>query len=104
MAIYVGNKIGTSKERGILDLYAGNTQGTAYAGFSGSQYSLQPGNGTRGGAVVVGGYEADQDDNIQSGKHSGKYAYEYQGRGVGHNDMEVFDRAVEKPMPPVYYG
>lgn len=101
---YQGNNIGTSKLKGILDLYVGNVAGSPYAGQGGSRYSLQPGNGALGGANIVGGYVNDVDDGIYNGNHSGKFYYEYQGRTWGHNDMEVFTRIGEKPEPPVYFG
>lgn len=104
MALYQGHSIGASKAKGILDVYTKNVDGSPYAGFAGSAYSLQTGNGSIGGANIVGGYEDDVNDGITSGRHSGKFAYEYQGRTSGHMDMEVFSRAVEKPNPPVFFG
>lgn len=109
MAVYQGQNIGTSKTKGILDLYTGNTKQSAYAGFSGSAYSLQPGNGTLGGATIVGGYEHDVDDGIQVGNHSGKFRYEYWGDPTaGHNQIEVLNRAegrvIEKPDGGLFYG
>lgn len=101
---YQGNNIGTSKLKGILDLYTGNVAGSPYAGQGGSRYSLQPGNGALGGANIVGGYVDDLDDGIVTGAHSGKFNYQYQGWNLGHHEMELFTRAVEKPHPPVYYG
>lgn len=104
---YQGNNIGTSKLRGILDLYVGNVEGSPYAGQGGSRYSLQPGNGALGGANIVGGYVDDLDDGIRVGNHSGRFNYQYQGWNLGHNQMEAFTesgRVVEKPYPPFYYG
>ena len=101
---YQGSNIGTSKLRGLLDLYVGNVEGTPYAGQGGSRYSLQTGNGALGGVNIVGGYVDDLNDGIVTGKHSGRFYYEYQGRTWGHNNMEVFVRATEKPNPPIFFG
>ena len=67
MAHYIGNKIGVSKDVGILDLYSVNVNGKAdgaYVGFPGSQYSLQEGNQELGGDHVVGGFETDPTDGL----------------------------------------
>jgi len=107
MAYNVGNKIGVSKTTGILDLYTKNVDGTAYAGFPGSALSLQDGNQTLGGAQIVGGFEDDAQDNIKTGKHSGKYGVQYVGeKSNGHNEFDVFAKKQigEKPDPAIFYG
>ena len=102
---YQGSNIGTSKLRGLLDLYVGNVEGTPYAGQGGSRYSLQTGDGALGGVNIVGGYVDDLNDGIVTGKHSGRFYYEYQGRTKGHNNMEVFTRITEKTTnPPRFFG
>ena len=107
MAYNVGNKIGVSKQTGILDLYTKNVEGTAYAGFQGSALSLQDGNQTLGGAEIVGGFQDDTKDNIQTGKHSGEYGLKYVGeKSNGHNEFDIFvnKQIGEKPDPAVFYG
>lgn len=100
---YQGSNIGTSKLRGLLDLYVGNVEGTPSA-LSCVRCSLQTGNGALGGVNIVGGYIDDLNDGIVTGKHSGRFYYEYQGRTWGHNNMEVFMRVTEKPNPPIFFG
>jgi len=107
MSYKVGNKIGVSKDTGILDLYTKNVENTAYAGFAGSQYSLQNGNQTLGGAEIVGGFVDDANDGVNTGKHSGTYGMKYVGESSnGHNAFDIFVKKQigEKPDPAKFYG
>ena len=110
MAHNIGNKIGVSKEVGILDLYTVNVDNKAdgaYAAFPGSQYSLQDGNAGMGGAHVVGGFKTDASENLQGKKGSGTYGVKYVGEpSNGHNAFDVFanKQIGEKPEPAKFYG
>jgi len=119
MAHYIGNKIGVSKDIGLLDLYSVNVNGKAdgaYVGFPGSQYSLQDGNQNLGGAHVVGGFQTDPTDGLAGQRGSGTYRYHYNGEpGTQHNDMDIFtgrggashqggNKIQEKPEPAIFYG
>ncbi len=85
-----GNRIGASKEDNLLGIYT-KLQ---------SDYSLQDGNAPLGGATVVGGFS----DNTYTEKYAGGDGEYGRGAGIGHSNLEMLDRVLEKPAPPVYRG
>lgn len=100
------HKIGVSKEVGIIDLYTADKKAQKFFDNAQSLYSIQEGNETIGGAIVVGNFANDVNDGLNDGVHSGKYGMRYIGeRGTGHNEFEEFDRIQEKfGEPTKFYG
>ena len=107
MALIVGNRIGLSKNIGIMDLYLsknGMGKAASQLGFPGSNYSVQGDNSTLAGWIIEGGFGIAEDN-------SGKYMLEYVGgpwanspeRNL-HNAFEEFDRIIEKFGNPEFYG
>lgn len=83
-------QIGISKDQGILDKYNDDK----------SRFSTQDGNQAFAGNTIVGGFTS-------TGEYSEKYAggngQAGDGAAISHGNYEVFSRAAEQPVPPVFY-